>query len=133
MGGEGTPERVRLDKWLWAARFYKTRALAADAIDGGKVEVNGERARRARLLGVGDQVRVRKPPFEQVVAVRGLSEQRGPAPVAATLYEETAESQRAREATAAQLKALGPPVFRERGRPSKKERRDIERWRRGQR
>ena len=73
-------ETVRLDKWLWAARFYKTRALAADAIDGGKVDVDGERARRSRLLAVGERVTVRKPPFEQHVIVRALSEQRGPAP-----------------------------------------------------
>ena len=122
-------DKVRLDKWLWAARFYKTRALAADAIDGGKVEVDGERARRARLLAAGERVTVRKPPFEQHVIVRALSEQRGPAPVAATLYEETAASRQAREALAAQLRAVGPPVFRERSRPSKKERREIDRWR----
>jgi ribosome-associated heat shock protein Hsp15 len=131
MGGEGAAEHVRLDKWLWAARFYKTRALAADAIDGGKVEVNGERARRSRLLGVGDSVRVRKPPFEQIVVVRALSDQRGAAPVAATLYEETPDSRRAREETAAQLRAMGPPAFRDQGRPTKKERRDLDRWRRG--
>lgn len=123
-------DRVRLDKWLWAARFYKTRALAAEAIDGGKVEVNGERARRSRLLAVGERVTVRKPPFEQHVEVRALSEQRGPATVAATLYEETAASRQAREALAAQLRGLGPPVFREHGKPTKKERREIDRWRR---
>ena len=128
---EGDPaERVRLDKWLWAARFYKTRALAADAIDGGKVQVNGERARRARLLAVGERVTVRKPPFEQHVMVRALSEQRGPATVAATLYEETTESRQARDTFAAQMRALGPPVFREPGKPTKKERREIDRWRR---
>ena len=127
---EGGPaDRVRLDKWLWAARFYKTRALAAEAIDGGKVEVNGDRARRSRLLAVGEQVTVRKPPFEQRVVVRALSEQRGPASVAATLYEETAASHQAREALAAQMRALGPPVFRDHGRPTKKERREIDRWR----
>jgi ribosome-associated heat shock protein Hsp15 len=121
--------RVRLDKWLWAARFYRTRALAAEAIDGGKVDVNDERARRARLVGPGDQVRVRKPPFEQVVTVMAASEQRGPASVAAGLYEESAASRAAREALAAQLRAQGPPAFRDQGRPSKKERRDLDRWR----
>lgn len=124
-----TTGRVRLDKWLWAARFYKTRALAADAIDGGKIEVNGDRARRARPLAVGDRVRIRKPPFEQVVVVCALSERRGGAPEAARLYEETAESRKAREQLAAQLRAVGPPAFREAGRPSKKERREIDRWR----
>ena len=120
---------VRLDKWLWAARFFKTRTLAADSIDAGRVEVNGERAKRSRAVTVGDTVRIRKPPFEQVIEVLGESEQRGPASVAQTLYAETAESIKARETLAAQMKALGPPVFRERGKPGKKERRAIDRWR----
>lgn len=124
-------DRVRLDKWLWAARFFKTRALAAEAIDAGRVEVNEDRAKRSRLVAFGDRIRIRRPPFEQVVRVQGLSEQRGPAPVAATLYEETPESREGREKLAAQLKALGPPVFREKGRPTKKERRDLDRWKRG--
>lgn len=119
---------VRLDKWLWAARFFKTRSLAADSIDTGRVEVNGERAKRSRHVTVGDTIRIRKPPFEQVIEVLGESEQRGPASVAATLYAESAESLAAREKLAAQLKALGPPVFRDKGRPGKKERREIDRW-----
>ena len=120
---------VRLDKWLWAARFYKTRTLAAEAIDGGKVDVNDERGKRARLVRVGDLVRVRKPPFVHEVQVRGLSEQRGSGAVAATLYGESAESRAARETLALQLKALGPPIFRDKGRPDKKDRRDIDRLR----
>ena len=120
---------ARLDKWLWAARFYKTRTVAAEAIDAGRVDVNGERGKRSRIVAVGDELCVRKPPFEHVVTVRGLAEQRGPASVAATLYEETAASRQAREAMAVQLKAIGPPVFRDRGRPGKKERRAIDRWR----
>ena len=120
---------VRLDKWLWAARFFKTRTLAADSIDAGRVEVNGERAKRSRAITVGDTLRIRKPPFEQVIEVLGESEQRGPASVAQTLYAETAESVKARETLAAQMKASGPPVFRERGKPGKKERRAIDRWR----
>ena len=123
----GTP--VRLDKWLWAARFFKTRSLAAEAIDGGKIDVNGDRAKRARLVHAGDTIAVRKAPFEQVVVVRQLSEVRGSGAVAATLYEETAESKAAREKLAAQLRAMGPPVFRDQGRPSKKQRRDIDRFR----
>jgi len=114
---------------LWAARFFKTRALAAEAIDAGRVEVNDERAKRSRLVAAGDSVRIRKPPFEQRVTVRGMSEQRGPASVAATLYEETAESKQAREALARQLKLLGPPIFRDQGKPTKKDRRLIDRWR----
>jgi ribosome-associated heat shock protein Hsp15 len=120
---------VRLDKWLWAARFYKTRTLAAEAIDAGRVEVNGDRAKRSRAITVGDTLRVRKPPFEQVVEVAGESEQRGPASVAAMLYHETEDSRKAREALAARMKAMGPPVFRDRGKPDKKDRRAIDRWR----
>ncbi len=120
---------VRLDKWLWSARFFKTRTLAAEAIDTGRVEVNGERAKRSRAITVGDKLRIRKPPFEQVIDVLGESEQRGPASVAATLYSETEESKKAREVLAAQFKAIGPPVFRDRGKPGKKERRDIDKWR----
>lgn len=122
-------ERVRLDKWLWAARFYKTRALAADAIDGGRVEVNDERVKRSRLVQPGDRVKIRHSPFEQVVVVRGLSESRGPAPVAAALYDETADSRASRAALAAKLKAQGPAEFRDKGRPGKKQRREIDRWR----
>lgn len=120
---------VRLDKWLWAARFFKTRTLAAESIDAGRVEVNGERAKRSRAITVGDTLRIRKPPFEQIIEVLGESEQRGPASVAQTLYVETESSLKAREKLAAQMKALGPPVFRERGKPGKKERRAIDRWR----
>jgi ribosome-associated heat shock protein Hsp15 len=123
-------EPVRLDKWLWAARFFKTRSLAAEAIDGGKVDVNDERAKRSRIVHVGDRIVVRKPPFEHTVMIRILSEQRGSGAVAATLYEETAESKTAREKLALQLRSLGPAAFREQGRPSKKERRVIDRFRR---
>jgi len=114
---------------LWAARFFKTRTLAAEAIDAGRVEVNDERAKRARHITIGDKLRIRKPPFEQVIEVRGESEQRGPASVAATLYSESEDSKKAREVLAAKMKALGPPVFRDRGKPGKKERRDINKWR----
>jgi ribosome-associated heat shock protein Hsp15 len=120
---------VRLDKWLWAARFYKTRTLAAEAIDAGRVEVNGDRAKRSRAVTIGDALRIRKPPFEQVVEISGESEQRGPASVAAMLYHETEDSRKAREALAARMKAMGPPIFRERGKPDKKDRRAIDRWR----
>ena len=121
---------VRLDKWLWAARFFKTRSLAAEQIDAGRVEVNGERAKRSRAITTGDKLRIRKPPFEQFIEVLGESEQRGPASVAATLYVESEESVKARGEMAAHLKALGPPVFRDRGKPDKKERRAIDRLKR---
>lgn len=124
-------EPVRLDIWLWAARFYKTRTLAAQAIELGRVLVAGERAKRARLVRVGDSILVRHPPFERAVIVRGVSDTRGPATVAAALYEETAESRTARDKLAAQMRAMGPSVMRtEAGRPTKKDRRDLDRWRR---
>jgi ribosome-associated heat shock protein Hsp15 len=118
---------VRLDKWLWAARFYKTRTLAAEAIAGGKVQVNGDRAKRARPLQVGDDIRIRLGPYEHLIVVRVLSERRGPASQAATLYEERPESRAAREQLAVQLKSLHSAFVPDRGRPTKKERREIER------
>jgi len=121
--------RVRLDKWLWAARFFKTRSLAAEAVAGGKVQVNGERAKRARPLQAGDEVRVRLGPYEHVVVVRALSGRRGPATAAAELYEERPESRAARETTAQQLKVLHAAFVPEKGRPTKRDRRVMERWR----
>src|SRR5205085_4991472 len=96
-------DRLRLDKWLWAARFFKTRSLASDAITGGKVEVNGERAKPSKALKAGDEVRVRLGQYEHILIVRELSGRRGPASVAQTLYEETQASRDARERLAAQL------------------------------
>jgi ribosome-associated heat shock protein Hsp15 len=119
--------RVRLDKWLWAARFFKTRALAAEAVEGGKVQVNGDRPKRARPLQVGDEIRVRLGPYEHTVTVRALSARRGPASEAAGLYEETAASRTAREALAIQLKSLHAVFGPDKGRPTKKDRREIER------
>lgn len=123
--------RVRLDKWLWAARFFKTRALAATAIETGKVEVNGERAKRAKQLQIGDELRIRLGPYYHLVTVRAVSENRGPASVAAGLYQESEEGKRAREAMQIQVKAAQSVPGYDRGRPSKKDRRDIERLRRG--
>ncbi len=120
---------VRIDKWLWAARFYKTRSLAAEAIAGGKADVNEERVKRARLVQVGDVVRVRHGPYEHVVVVRRVSARRGPAAEAATMYEESAESRAARERLAAQHRLASAGVTYDRGRPTKKDRRDIQRWR----
>lgn len=123
-------EKVRLDTWLWAARFFKTRAQAAQAIDGGKVKVNGERPKRSKLVAPGDEIRVRKGPYEFQIVVRGLSERRGPATEARALYEETAESIAAREVLAAQLRLKTVPVYEGKGRPTKKQRRAIEKVRR---
>ena len=122
--------RVRLDKWLWAARFYKTRSLAADAVEAGRVEVNGERAKRAKQLQVGDSLRIRLGPYHHIVTVRAVSERRGPASVAATLYEESEEGRKAREALQVQVKAAQSESGYDRGRPSKKDRREIEKLRR---
>ncbi len=122
--------RVRLDKWLWAARFFKTRALAATAIETGKVEVNSERAKRAKQLQVGDELRIRLGPYHHVVTVRALSEHRGPSRVALGLYEESEAGKKAREAMQLQVKAAQSVPGYERGRPTKKDRRDIERMRR---
>ena len=122
-------DRVRIDKWLWAARFYKTRSLATEAIAGGKVEVNGERAKPAKAIKPGDEVRVRIGPYEHVLIVRALAERRGAASVAQGLYDETAESVAARERLAAQLKmAPAAFVYEEKGRPTKKDRRDLSRF-----
>lgn len=128
MGGpEEGRDKVRLDKWLWAARFFKTRALAAEAVEGGKVTVNGDRPKRARALQQGDEIRIRVGAYEHIVTVRGLSDRRGPASQAAALYLETEASRKDREARAVQLKSLHALFGPEKGRPTKKDRREIER------
>jgi ribosome-associated heat shock protein Hsp15 len=124
-----TPGRVRLDKWLWAARFFKTRSLAVEAIEGGKVQVGGERVKRAKLVQAGDELRIRMGPYEHEVVVRDVSDRRGPASVAATLYEETEASRVARERLALQLKVTAASFAYGEGKPSKKDRREIERFR----
>jgi ribosome-associated heat shock protein Hsp15 len=121
--------RVRLDKWLWAARFYKTRALAVGAIEGGKIDVNGERSKRSKNVHAGDKIRIRMGPYEHVITVLGVSDRRGPASVAATLYEEEAESKKQRELMAAHVRAMNANTGYESGRPTKKDRRDIRRLR----
>jgi ribosome-associated heat shock protein Hsp15 len=124
------PGRVRIDKWLWAARFFKTRSMAADAVTGGKVLLAGERVKPAKLLQTGDEVQIRLGPYEHVVIVRQTSERRGPATVAATLYDETEASRAAREKLAEQLRmAPGGFVFEDKGRPTKRDRRELERLR----
>lgn len=124
-----TPGRVRLDKWLWAARFFKTRALAAEAIDGGKVSVNDERPKRARLVQVGDEVTVRIGPYQHIVHVRDISARRGSATVAQALYEETPGSIAARAHLSEQYRAAATMFSHQEGKPSKKERRAIDKVR----
>ena len=119
---------VRIDKWLWAARFFKTRSMAADAVTGGKVELNGDRVKPAKSVKVGDELKIRLGFYEHVIAVRGLSERRGPAVVAQALYEETPESAAARAKLAERMR-YEMPKGTESGRPSKKDRRDIRRLR----
>jgi ribosome-associated heat shock protein Hsp15 len=122
-------ESVRLDKWLWAARFFKTRSLATEAVAGGKAHVNGEHAKPSKSLKVGDEVRLRLGPYEHIVIVRAMSERRGSAAAAQALYDETTASREARERLAAQLR-LAPAafVYEEKGRPTKKDRRDLSRF-----
>jgi len=120
--------RTRVDRWLWAARFFKTRSMAADAVDGGKVLVNGVRVKRARALKVGDELYVRTPGAEFVVLVQQLGTRRGPAADAAKLFIETEDSWRRREE--AKLSRLDAhPDAHARGRPTKRVRRMIHRLR----
>ena len=118
-------EPIRLDKWLWAARFFKTRALAAEAVTGGKVEVNGERAKPSRIVRTGDQLCVRRGTFEWTVTVKDVSRLRGPAPQAQLLYEESDESRHKREAAAAQIRLERGVEYEFSGRPTKRDRRAI--------
>ena len=124
-------DRVRLDKWLWAARLYKTRASAAQEIELGRVEVNDQPAKPGRELRPGDRLTLRQGPATRVVVVRGLSLVRGPAPMAQTLYEETPESLSARAELAARRRLSGEPAeAREQGRPTKRDRRQLAQWQR---
>ncbi len=125
-GSGESSEVVRLDKWLWAARFFKTRALAAEAIDGGKVHLNGERVKRSKGLKIGDEVRVRLGPYEHRIVVRSTFDRRGPATVAATLYDELPESRAIREQLMEQRRMEIAIGAEDAGRPSKRDRRQIE-------
>lgn len=119
---------IRVDKWLWAARFFKTRSLAAEAVSGGKIEINGERAKPSHVVRIGDKVGIRRGPYDWTIIVKDASRLRGSAPQAQQLYEETEESRRKREAAIAQLRLERPPELAVPGRPSKKNRRAIQRF-----
>lgn len=125
---EKDDDKVRLDKWLWAARFFKTRALAKAAIEGGKVHCKGERCKPSKEPKVGEELTIRAGFDERTVVIRALSAVRRGAPEAQLLYEETAESQTRRENAAAMRKAGALGVETD-GRPSKKQRRDLQRFR----
>jgi len=122
-----TDNPTRLDTWLWAARFFKTRALAAAAVLAGRVELNDQKPKRGKFLKPGDQLRIRLGPYEHHITVLGLAQRRGPAAVAAGLYQESADSRALRERIAeqhrlaAQLMGSAP-----KGRPTKRDRRELE-------
>jgi ribosome-associated heat shock protein Hsp15 len=124
-------DKLRLDKWLWAARFFKTRSLAKAAIEGGKVHLGGQRVKVSREISVGDTLQIRQGWDEKVIVVRALSDQRRGAPEAQALYEETADSLKRREADAAARKAAGGMIDRPATRPNKKQRRQIHRFKEG--
>jgi ribosome-associated heat shock protein Hsp15 len=121
-------EPVRLDKWLWAARFFKTRSLAVKAVDGGRVRVNGEGAKPSRDIKRGDELAIRVGELEWVVEVKALSRQRGPAAQAALLYAEREDSRARRQAALALRKVQPHPAAGVKGRPTKKDRRLIHRF-----
>lgn len=122
------PETLRLDKWLWAARFYKTRSLASAAAEGGKVKVNGERAKPSKAIRPGDRLHIQIGELAWDIEVLALATQRGPASVARTLYAESEESQAQRAARIAERRYLADPAAARRGRPEKRDRRLIHRF-----
>jgi ribosome-associated heat shock protein Hsp15 len=115
---------VRLDKWVWTARFFKTRQLAIEAINAGRIDVNGERAKPSKAIRAGDTLLLRKPPYAFHLSVRAVGEKRVSATLAKSLYDETPESIAAREALVKELREMPPPVFK--GRPTKQDRRALE-------
>ncbi|HNH12595.1 MAG TPA: RNA-binding S4 domain-containing protein [Rhodocyclaceae bacterium] len=120
--------RARIDKWLWAARFFKTRSLASDAVDGGKVQLNDTRVKPAKEVKSGDVVRIAIGQVTWIVVVRSVSDKRGPAAQAQLLYEETEGSRLAREAQREQARMAAEPGATLRGRPTKRDRRRIDRF-----
>jgi ribosome-associated heat shock protein Hsp15 len=122
---------TRIDKWLWAARFFKTRSAAQQAVEGGKVKLNGERTKPARELKVGDTLVIHIGDYEWAIAVARLSDRRGPAAVARALYEEDPASHARRQEKVANRKLMSEPAADRHGRPTKRERRQLERLRRG--
>ena len=122
-------DKLRIDKWLWAARFFKTRSLAVEAVESGKVTMNEVRVKPAKAIGAGDHLDIRLGQYHFEIEVLALSNRRGPAPEAQKLYRESEASKARRAGIAANLKALPQPAFK--GRPTKRDRRDIERFESG--
>ena len=123
-------KKVRIDKWLWAARFYKTRGLATEAINGGKIHLNKVRVKPSRNVNIGDMISISRGPYKILVEILDLSDKRGPAPIAQQLYSETEESIRQRELLQTQLKQQNSLIsdFQGKGRPTKRDRRHIIRF-----
>lgn len=121
---------MRLDRWLWTARIHRTRTLASQAVLGGKIKLNGRRGKPASAVAVGDRIHVRRGPFELDLIVRALAERRGSPTEAQTLYEETLASRQARELHASRLRLAATPAYDGKGRPTKRERRALDRLRR---
>ena len=122
------PDKMRLDKWLWAARFFKTRSLATQAIEHGRVKLNGERVKPARDVRPSDRLDLHIGDFDWTVTVRALAMQRGPAPLAQALYEEEPESVTRRQAQLSERKLAASPEAAIKGRPTKRDRRQIHRF-----
>ena len=125
------PERLRIDKWLWAARQFKTRTLAADAVKGGRVQVDGARVKPSREVAAGDRLEITTGQTRRTLIVRGVAQRRGPAKEAELLYEETAESRSERERLAAERRLAAGPRTDLGARPTKRDRRRLEKTRRG--
>ncbi len=122
-------DKVRIDKWLWAARFFRTRALAAQAVTGGKVHVNGQRVKPAYNAKVADQITIQKGPYSYLVTVDALARKRGPAREMAALYTESAASLAARAAIKEERRLIAASTPHQEGRPSKRDRRQLIRFR----
>ena len=122
---------MRVDKWLWAARFFKTRQLAIDAINGGKVHLNGQRAKPGKEIGVGAKLRISKDQYQWDITVVGLNQQRRPASEAVLLYQETPESLARRQEDIARKRESGAPTWEHGYKADKKDRRLIHRFKRG--
>lgn len=120
--------KVRVDKWLWAARFFKTRSLAQEAVDGGKVEVNGERAKRAKLVQANDRVQLRQGAEVWHLIVRDIASRRGSAEIAQSLYDETPEGKASRETLRNELRGMNTAFAHGEGRPGKRDRRELRRF-----